>query len=299
MGAADIVPGVSGGTVALILGIYKALIGNVRAGAHALKLMVTGDPKGGIESIKNIDWVFIIPLGVGVVSAFLILRHWMEDLLVDHGEGLAAVFCGLVAASCWLVWRSITTRDATRLAILAAVAAVTFVVLGLQAGAVNDPALPIFLLTGSVAICAMILPGISGSFIMLIFGMYWAVLVEGSPAQLAVFAVGAVIGLALFSPPLNWLLENHEQSVMAALLGLMLGSYRLLWPWPHGVGDFGESAEEFVSGTDLGLPDTVGALAGGLGLAVVAAAITLGIVRIAESAPKETAPAEAARSAAS
>ncbi len=285
MGAADIVPGVSGGTVALILGIYKTLINNVRAGAHGLKQIVTGDFAGGFDSIKNIDWVFILPLGTGVVAAFLILRHWMEDLLVEHGEGLAAVFCGLVAASCWLVWSTMTNRDATRLATIAGVGIVTFLVLGLQAGVVSEPSIIFFLLTGMVAICAMILPGISGSFIMLILGMYWAVLVEGTPVQLAVFAVGAVIGLALFSPPLNFLLENHEQTVMAALLGLMLGSYRLLWPWPNGVGDFGESAEDFVSGTNLMLPDTAGAFAGGVGLAIAAAAATLAIVKLAEKAP--------------
>lgn len=285
MGAADIVPGVSGGTVALILGIYRDLISNVQTGAHFLKSVVTGNMSGAASDFKSIDWMFLIPLGTGVIAAFLILRHWMESLLVSHGEGLAAVFCGLVLASCILVWSTITERDATRLGVLAAVAVVTFAVLGLQAGPAINPSLLVFFGVGAIAICAMILPGISGSFILLILGMYWAVLVDGTTSQLIVFALGAVVGLAVFSTPLNWVLEHHEQTVMAVLLGLMIGSSRLLWPWPHGVGDFGESAAEFVNGTDLELP-TLSQGIGGLALALAAAVATLVIVRMAEAPSK-------------
>jgi putative membrane protein len=271
MGSADIVPGVSGGTVALILGIYRGLISNVRGGAHALKALVTGDIKGAIEQLKSVDWLFLVPLGAGVVAAFLALRHPMEDLLQNHSEGTAAVFTGLVLASCLLVWREITNRDALRLGALAVVAVAAFFLLGLQAGA----------MTGSVAICAMILPGISGSFIMLMFGMYAAVL-GGSVGQLAVFLVGATIGLAIFSSLLNWLLDHYEQTVLASLLGLMIGSLRVLWPWPNGVGFISDEAEEVVRGTELALPDA-GQLLGGVALAMAAAVVTLAIVKVAES----------------
>lgn len=280
MGMADIVPGVSGGTVALILGIYKQLIANVRAGAHALKQLVTGDVRGGIESIRRIEWLFLVPLGAGVLLAFVLLRHPMKDLLVERAEGIAAVFCGLVAASCVLVWRSMTNRDGTRIGVILAVAGAAFVLLGFQNGAVAEPALPFFLVTGAIAICAMILPGISGSFIMLMLGMYAAVL-GGSVLELVVFLVGAVIGLALFSSLLNWLLHHHEQTVLAALLGLMIGSIRVLWPWPNGVGVVSDESTEVVRGTDLAWP-SIGALGGGIGLALVAAAVTLVIVRFAE-----------------
>ncbi|MGH1506141.1 MAG: DUF368 domain-containing protein [Acidimicrobiales bacterium] len=280
MGAADIVPGVSGGTVALILGIYKQLIANVRAGAHALKQFVTGDLKGGLASLIAVEWLFLLPLGGGVLVAFALLRHPMKDLLHDRPEGIAAVFCGLVAASCVLVWRSITTRDALRLGVLAAVAVAAFFLLGLKAGTIDDPSLPLFFATGAIAICAMILPGISGSFIMLMFGMYAAVL-GGSIGELAVFLVGATIGLGAFSSLLNWLLAHHEQTVLAALLGLMVGSIRVLWPWPHGVGVVSDEAAEVVDGTAMHLPDGGQAL-GGLALAAVAAALTLVVVRFAE-----------------
>jgi putative membrane protein len=207
----------------------------------------------------------------------------MEDLLIERPEGVAAVFSGLVLASCILVWRSITLRDATRLSIIAIVAAVAFVLLGFQSGAVSDPNLLVFFGTGAIAICAMILPGISGSFIMLMLGMYAAVL-GGEIDQLAVFAIGAVAGLAVFSSILNWLLERYEQTLMASLLGLMIGSIRVLWPWPNGVGVIGDTTEETVRGTDLAWPDA-GQLAGGVGLAVLAAVITLLIVHFAEAKP--------------
>lgn len=283
MGCADIVPGVSGGTIALILGIYRAFLGNLSKGSSTLKHWLKGDFKGGWEIFASIEWLFIVPLGAGAASAFLLLRHPMEDLLIERPEGVAAVFTGLVIASCILVWRSIRLRDATRLSAIAIVAALAFVLLGFQSGAVSDPSLLAFFGTGAIAICAMILPGISGSFIMLMLGMYAAVL-GGEISELAVFAVGAVVGLAVFSSLLNWLLQEYEQTLMASLLGLMLGSIRVLWPWPNGVGVIGETTEETVRGTDLAWPDT-GQLVGGVALAFLAAAITLLIVHFAEAKP--------------
>ncbi len=283
MGSADIVPGVSGGTVALVLGIYKRLISNVRQGARALKLLVTGKFSDGIAALVAIDWLFIIPLGLGVVGAFALLRHPMQDLLVDHAEGTAAVFSGLVIASCLLVTRQITDWGPKTLGALVGVAVLAFYLLGFQAGASADPAIWMFALTGSIAICAMILPGISGSFIMLMLGMYAAVL-GGSISELAVFLVGAVIGLALFSSVLNHLLENYEQVVLGALLGLMVGSFRVLWPWPNGVGFISDEANETVVGTGLEMP-SFGEFIGGAGLAAIAVVVTLLIVRLAEAKP--------------
>jgi putative membrane protein len=284
MGCADIVPGVSGGTVALVLGIYKRLISNVHEGAQALKLMVTGKTGDGFKTLMAIDWLFILPLGLGIVAAFAVLRHPMQDLLVDHAEGTAAVFAGLVIASCLLVARQISDWGPQTLTALAGVAIAAFYLLGFQAGAILDPAIWMFLLTGSVAICAMILPGISGSFIMLMLGMYAAIL-GGSPGELLVFLLGAVIGLALFSSLLNYLLENYEQIVLAGLLGLMIGSFRVLWPWPDGVGFISDEVDEVVVGTGLEMP-TIGEFAGGVGLAALAVVATLAIVRVAEAKPE-------------
>ena len=284
MGCADIVPGVSGGTIALILGIYRAFIGNLRKGASTLKAWLKGDLAGGWAIFSSIEWLFIIPLGAGAATAFLLLRHPMEDLLIERPEGVAAVFSGLVIASCVLVWRGISQRDAQRFGVIIGVAALAFWLLGFQSGAATDPSLLAFFATGAIAICAMILPGISGSFIMLMLGMYAAVL-GGEIAELAVFGVGAIVGLAIFSSILNWVLEHHEQTLMAALLGLMIGSIRVLWPWPNGVGVIGETSEETVKGTDLAWPDA-GQLAAGVGLAIAAAVATLVIVQFAEAKPE-------------
>jgi putative membrane protein len=283
MGAADIVPGVSGGTVALILGIYRTFVNQIRAGAHALKQLVTGDVTGGFDSLKAIDWLFLIPLGVGAASAFIALRGLMKTALEEHSELTAAAFCGLVLASCWLVWNEMSDRDPFRVAIAAGVAVAAFVLLGFQNGAVSDPNLLFFFGTGAIAICAMILPGISGSFIMLMLGMYAAVL-GGSIPELLVFAVGATVGLGAFSTVLNHLLERYEQTVLAALLGLMTGSLRVLWPWPNGVGytiEEGET-ETTIPGTGLDLWPDVSALAQAFALMVAAAGLTLLVVSLAD-----------------
>ncbi|NNF55046.1 MAG: DUF368 domain-containing protein [Acidimicrobiales bacterium] len=282
MGAADIVPGVSGGTVALILGIYRRLVDTIHDGAHALKQLVTGDFKGGFESLKAVDWLFIIPLGAGALSAFIVLRGPMKVALEEHSETTAAVFCGLVLASCWLVWNEMKLKDPIRIAITAGVAIPAFVLLGFQNGAVSNPNIFFFFGTGAIAICAMILPGISGSFIMLMLGMYASIL-GGSVPELAVFLLGATIGLGLFSTVLTWLLANYEQTVLAALLGLMLGSFRVLWPWPNGVGYTIEEGEleTVVRGTGLELWPDVGSLVSAAVVAVVAAALTVVIVHVA------------------
>lgn len=282
MGAADIVPGVSGGTVALILGIYRTFVNQIRSGAHALKQLITGDFKGGFDSLKAIDWLFLIPLGLGVVIAFAALRHPMKVAIEEHAELTAAAFCGLVLASCYLVWKEMKLHDSTRIAVIVGVAIAAFFLLGFQNGAVSNPNLLFFFGTGAIAICAMILPGISGSFIMLMLGMYAAVL-DGSIPELFVFLIGATIGLGLFSTVLNYLLQQYEQTVLAALLGLMIGSFRVLWPWPNGVGYTIEEGEieTTVRGTGLELWTSSGDLVKALLLAGGAAAFTLGIVQIA------------------
>ena len=245
MGAADIVPGVSGGTVALVLGIYERLIASVRAGSSALGSFLRLDFTAGMGWLKKIEWSFIVPLGGGIGLAILSLSHLLERLLRDHAVLMAALFLGLVAGSALIVWRLLTARDIRTIAIIVTVTVVVFVLLGLRentssesAAQIADPALWAFFLAGSVAICAMILPGISGSFILVMLGMYGPVLsavTDRGLTSLAVFAIGAVIGLALFSQILHRALRDHYNPVMAALIGLMLGSLRVLWPWPRGV----------------------------------------------------------------
>ncbi len=245
MGAADIVPGVSGGTIALVLGIYERLIASVRSGSSALGAFLRLDFSRGVEWLRAVEWRFIIPLGVGIGLAIISLSHLLRQLLLDHAVLMSALFVGLVAGSAVIVWGLLTVRDLTRITIIFVVGIAVFVLLGLRedtssesAAQLADPATWAYFASGAVAICAMILPGISGSFILVMLGMYGPVLsavTDRDIASLVVFAAGAIVGLALFSQILHRALRDHYNSVMAALIGLMVGSLRVLWPWPRGV----------------------------------------------------------------
>ena len=296
MGAADIVPGVSGGTVALVFGIYARLLANVREGARALGSLAKGNVRGFVQGLGRVDWLFLIPLGVGVLTAIGLLSSLIEGLLADRPEDMAGLFFGLVLGSVVVAWGLLKQREPMHLAIMAAVGLAAFGLLGLQSGPAADPPLWAFFGAGAIAICAMILPGISGSFLLLMMGMYATVLGavhDRDIVPLLVFMVGAVIGLGLFSTLLGWLLDHYHDALLASLIGLMLGSLRVLWPWPHGVGIISEEEGESISGTGLGLPED-GQLVLPVVLAVAAFALVVGISRLApsehESADSEPMP---------
>lgn len=242
MGAADLVPGFSGGTVALLAGIFPRLIGNVRQGARALSLLVRGRLGDGGRAIAAIEWRFVLPLGVGLLSAVVLLAGIIEWLLTEQPLLTAATLLGLVLGAVVVAWGELRSPAPVHALIALPVAAVTFALLGLRTGAVEDPALLVFLGAGAIAITAMILPGTSGSVMLLLLGMYEHVLGAVNDRDLVtigVFMVGCVLGLAGASTGLNWLLRRAHDLVLAVLIGLMAGSVRLLWPWPvaEGVGD--------------------------------------------------------------
>ena len=245
MGAADIVPGVSGGTIALVLGIYDRLIHNIRTGAHGLKDLLTGNLADFKKTIGDIEWVWLITLLVGILAAVASLSSLLKRLLDDEPVAMAGLFLGLTIGTIWIALHLLDRIDAVDVAIVLGVGLALFLALGLRSDTeVADNAVEvvtqpfwIFTLSGAVAICAMILPGISGSFILVMIGMYTEVLgavTDRNLPILAAFVIGCVAGLALFSTLLNWLLENHRNRVIAAMIGLMVGSTRVLWPWPKG-----------------------------------------------------------------
>ncbi len=291
MGAADIVPGVSGGTVALVFGIYERLLHNVGLGAKALGSLVKGDLNGFKTKLGSVEWTFLIPLGLGILLAVGLLSSIIEGLLQDRPEDMAGLFFGLVLGSIVVAWTQLSDRSPTHIGVMLGVGVAAFFLLGFQSGPAVAPPTLAYLGAGAIAICAMILPGISGSFLLLMMGMYAAVLGavhDRDIVSLAVFGVGAVIGLALFSTALNWVLERHKDLMLAALIGLMIGSLRVLWPWPHGVGIISEEEGESISGTGLGLPES-GQLVLPVVLAVVAFVVVVGVSRIADR--NETEPA--------
>ncbi len=284
MGAADVVPGVSGGTIALVLGIYQRLIDTVRSGARALGTLAKGDWRGFVERLRTIDFMFIVPLGVGILLAVASLASVIEQQLHDNPENMAGLFFGLVVASVVIGLGLLTHRDNQTHAMILISAIVVFGLLGFQSGPVLDPSPLVFFGAGALAICAMILPGISGSFILLMIGMYAAVIGavdDRAFADLVLVALGAVVGLALFSSLLGWVLDHHFDTVMAVLIGLMLGSLRVLWPWPHGVGVISEDQSEVINGTGLDWPGASEWLNPSL-LAVVGVAVVLGIARLGD-----------------
>lgn len=253
MGSADVVPGVSGGTVALIVGIYPRLIDNVRRGAGALASFARFRFSEGVDRLRSIEWSFMLPLVGGILAALLSLAHIIENLLEDHPVEMSALFFGLVVASVFVAWNMVSKWDLVRVEMFLGVAVGSFLVLGLRSGEAENPSTWIFLVAGAVAICAMILPGVSGSFLLLMLGMYEALLGAVNDREivvLLVFIVGAVIGLALFSSALHWALDSHHDLVMAAITGLLLGSLRVLWPWPNGIDGpelSGPVADEFAA----------------------------------------------------
>lgn len=239
MGAADVIPGVSGGTIAFITGIYDDLLGSINAiDATAVKLFFTGKFK---EFWKHINGSFLVSLFCGILISVLTLAGIMQYLLEHHPIQTWAFFFGLIVASSIFILRGIEGWN---------LKAVLFLIFGIFLGVTictlspttTPDALWFIFLSGAIAICAMILPGISGSFILLILGKYQYIMgaisgltsgqaVGESIVVLGVFAVGAVCGILAFSRFLHWLLGRFHKETLITLAGFIIGSLVKVWPW--------------------------------------------------------------------
>ncbi len=265
MGIAEVIPGFSGGTVALVAGIYERLIAAIRQGARVLSLLVRGRVPDAVVALRAIDWLFLGALLVGMLTAVFTLASALERLIDERPVELSAVFLGLVLGAAIVASRQLRAPAPWHLLVGAVAAVVAFFGLGVSPGTITDPSLVLVLVGGAVAISAWILPGVSGSFLLLVLGLWPAVV--GAVADrdlllLGVFAIGCGVGLAVFSTLLHWLLARAHDVVLAVLLGLMVGSVRILWPWP---------SDDGIGSPTLGAPegDTV-LLALALGLAAFA-----------------------------
>ncbi len=245
MGAAEVVPGFSGGTVALVAGIYERLIANIRQGARTLSLLVRARPRDAWHALKLIDWLFVAVLGVGMLGVLFTVVGPLRDLLETRPVEMSAVFLGLVLGAAVVAGRRLREGRGWHVLVVLAAAVVSFIGLGYSPGTIEDPNLLLIIAGGAVAITAWILPGVSGSFLLLVLGLYPTIIGAAADRDLGIlilFAIGAVLGLAAFSTFLNWLLARAHDVVLAALIGLMVGSVRVLWPWPSEAG-VGGSAE--------------------------------------------------------
>ena len=235
MGTADIIPGVSGGTVAFITGIYNHLLSAISSiNLSSIWLGLRGKFK---EAIVKIHLKFLLVLFGGIVVAVLSTARLMHFLLVSYPVEIWSLFFGLVLASIWYVGRAIPTWNIAALLSITAGGFFAYQVVGLIP--IQTPNSPQFLFfCGSIAICAMILPGLSGSFLLLILGKYQFItgalrspFEEGHLEALLVFISGCLIGLFSFSRILKFCLQRFEQITMCLLTGLMIGAMRKVWPW--------------------------------------------------------------------
>jgi putative membrane protein len=231
MGSADVVPGVSGGTIALIVGIYERLVSAIAAfDARLVSLVLARQWK---EALDHVDFRFLAALGTGIAFAIVSLAKLITWLILNKPIPTWSFFFGLILASAVLVYRQIERWRAGEIAAALAGAAFAFWISGLLPAEAPHTPLALFL-SGSVAICAMILPGISGSFILVLLGQYLFVLDaihERKLGTLIVFAAGCGTGLIAFTKLLKVLLRDWHAQTMAFLCGLMLGSLRKIWPF--------------------------------------------------------------------
>ncbi len=231
MGAADIVPGVSGGTIAFITGIYDTLLGSIRAfDLTFLGKLLKLDIKGAWQHVNG---GFLLALLLGIATSILSLARLISWVLENHPVPLWAFFFGLILASALVLLRQVENFTPPRVLCLLVGVGVALVIALSPVANLDIGLLGVFL-SGFLAICAMILPGISGSFILVLLGMYSTVLLAVKSLDLlflAVFAVGAGAGLLCFSRLLYWLLHRFHQATMALLTGFLFGSLAVVWPW--------------------------------------------------------------------
>lgn len=232
MGAADVVPGVSGGTIAFISGIYEELLTSISSvNFETLKLL----KKEGVKSAWNaINGNFLISLVIGIFISIVSLAKLISWLLEHKPIMVWSFFFGLVLASILYIGKQITKWNSLTAFGLLAGAVVAFYITTLEP-MITANSSPVFMfLAGALAICAMILPGISGAFILVLLGAYKPVLeaIHNRDFKLiAIVAVGAVVGLLTFSKVLKWLFNNYRNFTLSILTGFILGSLNKIWPW--------------------------------------------------------------------
>ncbi len=233
MGAADVVPGVSGGTIAFITGIYARLLGAIKSiNVAALRLLF----KEGFQAAwTHVDGSFLLALFVGIMISLFSLAKGIEWCFTNYPQLLWAFFLGLIIASSIYIIRQVDRWNLSAVLGLIIGGAVAYTITLVAPSQAPNEYWMVFL-AGSIAISAMILPGISGSFILLLMGMYQHVLAAANDRDivfLLIFMSGCVIGLLLFSRILSWTFKNHENLTLAVLSGFMLGSIKKVWPWQN------------------------------------------------------------------
>lgn len=231
MGAADAVPGVSGGTIAFISGIYEELI-NTISGVN-LTLITTLRKEGFFKFWKQLNGNFILALLSGIIISFVSFMRLAKYLLENHPILIWSFFFGLIIASIYFVGKQITRWYLATFVGMFVGAIIAYLITTIPASSVNENSYFLFF-AGALAICAMILPGISGSFILVILGAYKTLsdaIHDFDFKKLALFVGGAIVGLLSFSHVLKWLFKKYHNLTLALLTGFIIGSLNKVWPW--------------------------------------------------------------------
>ncbi len=309
MGGADIIPGVSGGTVALILGIYDRLVTAISR--FDLALLGHLKARDWKAAAAHVDFRFLGALGCGIALGIVGLAGLMNYLLLHHTFYTFAAFFGMIFASSFLVGAMVERWSPSAVTLLVVGAVAAYVLVGLPLLQSPPEGNTYVFFCGTVGICAMILPGISGSFILLLLGKYSDItgLIKSIPSKLAqgqlpveelttvlVFCAGCGVGLIAFSKILRWLLTRHHQPTMALLCGFMIGSLRKIWPFKIDttleVEEFKHKVFENIPVANL-TPDarffiTIGIALGGAAVVVILDRVTRGHEHTPELPADET-----------
>lgn len=237
MGSADVIPGVSGGTMALILGIYEKLVVSIRSfDTHFVKLIFNSRIK---EAIEYTNLIFLLSVGTGILAAVFSLARVIGWMLQNMPELIWSFFFGLVLASAISISENLHIKRPGVIITMLFGVSIGYFLLGITP--MNTPNSPVFLfMSGAVAICAMVLPGISGAFILVILGKYKYILNAVSNLDIIsilIFGTGAGAGLLSFVRLLDFILKKYREITISFLCGLMLGSLRKIWPWKKMVSD--------------------------------------------------------------
>ncbi|MFM1953415.1 MAG: hypothetical protein RL187_624 [Actinomycetota bacterium] len=237
IGLAEIVPGVSGGTIALIVGVYETLIQSASQVIKAFLAAAKLQRFAVAEALRQVPWGLVIPVGLGMIFGIVIGAWFLEPIIATYPIIVRATFAGMILASLWIPLRMVGALWSPRLVAVALVGGVAaFFLTGL--GHINATSVDWWWIppAAALAVCALILPGVSGSYLLLTLGMYEPTLSAVNDRDfgyLGLFLLGALTGLALFVRVLQYVLTQYRAATLALMTGLMAGSLRALWPWQN------------------------------------------------------------------
>ncbi|MDD2433623.1 MAG: DUF368 domain-containing protein [Clostridia bacterium] len=287
MGAANVIPGVSGGTVALITGIFERIINAIKSfNLTALSLLFKGKIK---ELIIYVDFYFLLSVGIGMIVSIISLARVLKFLFESYPVFIWAFFFGLIVASVFYVGKTVTKWRFSVYLFFLTGAAIAVWVSFMNPATPNDSFLYL-VLCGVVAICSMILPGLSGSFVLILMGNYELVMIDavtqGNFTVLLPVVLGGIVGVIAFSHVLSWVYKKFKDQTIALLTGFILGSLSILWPWKqeilstNSVGNLIlKEGNPIVQGYNLILPD---AFTTEVIIAIVLALLGFGVIALME-----------------